>query len=114
MASSLSMAGSDSGGLDGCKVYSGVSQYGSRLSLETFPRVLPGRRWVCPVRGYALSITAICSSCQIEIATVRFVNAAAEYFKEPFRRELRIQPVGGAIGITADILVDGVAAQHAV
>lgn len=42
MAGSLSMAGSDSGGLDGCKVYSGVPQYGSRLSLETFPRVLPG------------------------------------------------------------------------
>ena len=42
MAGSSSMAGSDSGGLDGCKVYSGVSQYGSRLSLETFPRVLPG------------------------------------------------------------------------
>lgn len=37
MAGSLSMAGSDSGGLDGCKVYSGVSQYGSRLSLEAFP-----------------------------------------------------------------------------
>ena len=73
-----------------------------------------GRRWVCPVRGYALSITAICSSCQIEIATIRFVNAAAEYLEEPFRRELRIQPVGGAIGITADVLVDGVAAQHAV
>lgn len=42
MAGSSSMAGSDSGGLDGCKVYSGVSQYGSRLSLETFLRVLPG------------------------------------------------------------------------
>ena len=37
MAGSLSMAGSDSGGLDGCKVYSGVPQYGSRLSPETFP-----------------------------------------------------------------------------
>ena len=37
MAGSLSMAGSDSGGLDGCKVYSGVPQYGSRLSLEAFP-----------------------------------------------------------------------------
>ena len=73
-----------------------------------------GRRWVCPVRGYALSITAICSSCQIEIATIRFVNAAAEYLEKPFRRELRIQPVGSAIGITADVLVDGVAAQHAV
>ena len=34
MAGSSSMAGSDSGGLDGCKVYSGVPQYGSRLSLE--------------------------------------------------------------------------------
>lgn len=42
MAGSSSMAGSDSGGLDGCKVYSGVPQYGSRLSLETFLRVLPG------------------------------------------------------------------------
>ena len=37
MAGSSSMAGSDSGGLDGCKVYSGVPQYGSRLSLEAFP-----------------------------------------------------------------------------
>ena len=42
MVGSLSMAGSDSGGLDGCKVYSGVPQYSSRLSPETFPRVLPG------------------------------------------------------------------------
>lgn len=37
MAGFLRMAGSDSGGLDGCKVYSGVPQYGSRLSLEAFP-----------------------------------------------------------------------------
>lgn len=56
-----------------------------------------GRRWGCPVRGYALSITAIYSSCQIEIATIRFVNAAAEYFKEPFRRELRMQEYGSII-----------------
>lgn len=50
MAGSLSMAGSDSGGLDGCKVYSGVSQYGSRLSLETFPRALPGGGGVAGTR----------------------------------------------------------------
>lgn len=48
------------------------------------------------------------------VATIRLVDAAVEYLEKPRWREFCIQPMRCAIGIAADIIIDGVAAQDAV